>query len=131
MPRKSAAALAIWTPPEGMPKPPAPPKELTPSQARIWSDIVMSKPHDWFTGAARTLLVALVRHADTANVLAKVIDATGPDDRRYSKLLGMAGREAAAVAALASKLRLTPQNQYRADKVLPKLVATPPWGKHV
>jgi hypothetical protein len=131
MPRKSAASLAVVMPSEGRPRPPEPPSELTPSQAKIWVNIAATRPPDWFVGANATLLTALVRHAATADMLAAAINQTGPDDRRYSKLLLMMTRETAAVAQLASKLRLLPQNTYRSDKALPKVASgLKPWERH-
>jgi hypothetical protein len=132
MPRKSAAALSVLPLPEARPKPPAAPRELTPTQAKLWDDIAASKPADWFTGANAVLLVALVRHADAANTIAVLMGEADPLDKRYRMLSTMAARQTAAMAALASKLRLVPQNAYRSTQALPKVSdRVPPWGRHI
>jgi hypothetical protein len=125
--------LAVVRPAEAPPKPPAAPSELTPSQAKLWDDIVASRPFDWFTGGANAvLLVALVRHADSANVIAGLMAEADPLDRRYRLLSTMAVRQSAMVAQLASKLRLLPANLYRSTQAVPTAsTRTPPWGRHI
>jgi hypothetical protein len=133
MPRKSAAALSVLPLPETRPKPPPAPRELTPTQAKLWDDIVASRPADWFTGGANAiLLVALVRHADAANTIAGLMAEADPLDRRYRLLSVMAVRQSAMVAQLASKLRLLPANLYRSTQAVPTAsTRTPPWGRHL
>jgi hypothetical protein len=114
--RKSAAALAVI--PLGQRQRPGPPKELTPSQAETWRSIVAGLPPEWFEKVPE-LLVAYCRHVETANVIAREIDAfdksaltTATGIQRFNRLLSMGARESAVIAHLATKLRLTPQSRY-------------------
>jgi hypothetical protein len=84
---------------DAQPKPPPPPEDLTPSQAQIWRDVTANRAPDWFDGACEALLVAYCRHVDTGNVLARAINATGPEDRRYRPLLEMAARQSATMSS--------------------------------
>ena len=131
MPRKSAAGLSVIAP---QPPPyPAAPRDLTPAQAAIWDTIVRCRPVEYFDGACRDLLEAYCRHADAADVIARAINAMGPDPAapreftRYARLLAMAARESKAIMALSAKLRLAPQHVRRADQVLPKQPGRRPW----
>jgi hypothetical protein len=121
MPRKSAASLAVIPP---SPRPyPEPLAHLSAPEAAIWRTIVKCRPPDFFDAANQVLLEQYCRHAHSANVIAKAIQAI-PDPeadlRRYSKLLEMAARESKAIMALSSKLRLAVQYSVRNDKVLAK-----------
>jgi hypothetical protein len=131
MPRKSAAALAVWMPPENRPKPLAPPSDLTADQKRIWADVVSCRPADFFDGACGILLAQYCRHVTTANTLAKAINGTEPTDKRYRALLEMAARQSTMLSMLSAKLRLAPQHVRRAETRVPTLTAVPPWGKHL
>jgi hypothetical protein len=119
MPRTSAAALAVV--PLTAPKPPAPPDDLTPTQARVWQDIVATRPADHFDEGSRPLLVEYCRHCDAANAIARLIEQTDPSDLQvYGKLLGMQVRESAALSMLAAKLRLSPSSFTRVAKRVTK-----------
>ena len=68
--------------------------------------------------------MAYCRHAATAVVLAAAINAADPSDlKRYSRLLGMAVRESAALARLSAKLRLAPQGAAEIEAALKELGA--------
>jgi hypothetical protein len=119
--RKSAASLAVVRP-FFQEHRPAPPAELTPEQAEEWVAIVNAMPADWFDHAPE-LLVAHVRHVCTARLLAAQINAFDPawlasDEglKRYDKLLAMRERETKSMMSLATKMRLTQQSRYRADR---------------
>jgi hypothetical protein len=126
MPRKSAASLSVVAP---KPPPyPAAPGDFTPSQAKIWDTIVRCRPPEYFDGACRDLLEAYCRHCDAADVIARAIQKTDPEDlRRYSKLLEMGARESKAIMALSAKLRLAPQHVRRVEQVLPRQAHRRPW----
>jgi hypothetical protein len=131
MPRKSASALAVT--PITLPSRPEPPQDLTAAQAAIWRTIVRCRPPEYFDGACHALLVAYCRHAATAVVLAAAINAADPSDlKRYSRLLGMAVRESAALARLSAKLRLAPQHVRRVEQVVKSGSGRPPpWERHL
>jgi hypothetical protein len=122
--RKSAASLSVVSVLGN--ERPAPPEELTEEEAAEWRAIAGRMPADWFTRENHPLLAEYCRHIVRARDLAK--DITGfkrfpPEVRlttdgiqRYDMLLRMADRERAAMVNLATKMRLTQQSRYRADK---------------
>jgi hypothetical protein len=121
MPRKSAAALAIVTPITEH-RPP-PPEGLTEAQAEEWRAIVARMPSSWFPRETHGLLVAYVKHVSAHRVLSDLVDSFEPvwlsrDDglTRYDKLLQMREREARALSSLATRMRMTQQSQYAAQK---------------
>jgi hypothetical protein len=119
MPRKSAAALSVL-PMHAPPKPLAPPPELTKEQCRIWREVVGSRPPDFFDVACSALLVAYVRHAVRASVVAKVIEGLEPGHPRYRQLSEIAARETGMLVTLAAKLRLAPAHIRRVEQKLPQ-----------
>jgi hypothetical protein len=126
MPRRSAASLTVL-PPKPPPYPVAP-GDLTPAQTKIWDTIVRCRPPEYFDGACRDLLEAYCRHCDAADVIARAIQQTDPEDlRRFSKLCEMAARETKAIMGLSAKLRLAPQHVRRVEQVLPKQSHRRPW----
>jgi hypothetical protein len=130
MPRRSAAALSVIAP--APPPRPKVPKDLTAAQAKLWDTIVACRPPEYFDGACHHLLKEYCRHAEAADVIARAIQQTSPDDlRRYSKLLEMGARESKALMALSAKLRLAPQHVRRVEQVLPKQTPQRPWQRHV
>jgi hypothetical protein len=138
--RKSAASLAVVNVLGN--ERPAPPDELTEIQAVEWREIAARMPPDWFTRENFPLLEEYCRHIVRARVLAADITKferfpsevrlTSDGIQRYDMLLRMADRERAALLNLATKMRLTQQSRYRADKAV-KLQMAPvkPWEKYV
>jgi hypothetical protein len=94
-----------------------PPADLTDAERSAWLAITSCRPGSWFDAASVPLLTALIRHQQSANVLAGEIaqfDSTWLRDddglERYRSLLAMRERETRAMAALSRSLRLTPQS---------------------
>ena len=94
-----------------------PPADLTDVERSAWLAITSCRPGSWFDAASVPLLTALIRHQQSADVLASEIaqfdskwlrDEDGLE--RYRSLLGMRERETRAMAALSRSLRLTPQS---------------------
>jgi hypothetical protein len=116
--RKSAASLAIVSAiTESLP--PAP-DCLTDDQKAEWESITASLPAGWFKREQYGLLAAYCQHATAAKLLARMIDTYHPawlaepaGLARFDKLLGMRERETKAMAALATRMRLTQQARYQ------------------
>lgn len=94
-----------------------PPAELSDVELSAWLAITGCRPGSWFDAASAPLIMALIRHQQSADVLAVEIAEFDPkwlrDDHgleRYRSLLGMRERETRAMAALSRSLRLTPQS---------------------
>ena len=119
-----------------------PPADLTPSQQKIWREIVADLDRDWFADT-KHLLVELVAHIDFAAMLREGIEQVraqlvglvpgSREERAATKqltaLLRAHGKQSAAVAHLSTKLRLTPQSRQsarKADQVRTR-TATRPW----
>ena len=95
----------------------APPADLTDLERSAWLAITSCRPGSWFDAASVPLLTALIRHQQSADVLATEIAHFDPkwlrdEDglERYRCLLAMRERETRAMAALSRSLRLTPQS---------------------
>jgi hypothetical protein len=116
--RKSSSSLSV-VPVSTEGRRPPPPAYLDPPATKLWKAIVADSPSGWFTVAQEPLLAGFCSHASTAEFISKLIDKARPADllvdrdklRRYTRLLGMRARETAALAALATKMRLTQQAQ--------------------
>ena len=133
MPRKSAAALAIVTPITDH-RPP-PPDDLPAEQAAEWRAVVGRMPSGWFPRETFGLLRAYVGHVSTHRVLSKLVDSFEPewlsrDDglERYDQLLKMRERETRAMSSLATRMRISQGEQYRADKAAVAVAKEPPQG---
>jgi hypothetical protein len=117
--RRSAASLSVVAGSiDGRPQAPS---ELTKEQQEIWNRIVAAEPADWFkTAAAQQMLVLYCRHNSTSAKLDSVIDESWNDDEctpaQIDRLLKMRDRETRACVTIATKLRLTNQSRYTAEK---------------
>ena len=81
----------------------------------MWSEIVDSKPADWFDLDSVPVLKEYIRAALTCDSLAGVVEealAECGDARELKTILDMRDKEARRVASLATKLRLTQQSRY-------------------
>lgn len=117
--RKSGAALAVvaGTDIDGRPKPPA---DLTEFQRGVWERTVANEAADTFrTAALQQLLVEYCRHVQSADRLARMIQATerlevlsADDLEDLERMLRMRDKETKALADKATKLRLTNQSRY-------------------
>lgn len=93
------------------------PADLTAEQAEVWRGIVNSHPADWFNPGSAPVLVALCRHVVAARRVAGWLariedDKAGFLEERWLRFLARQEAESKAVAALATRLRLTPQSRY-------------------
>lgn len=111
--RKSTASLTVLKggagsriePPKGMPK----------AQRELWSEVVGSKPADWFGPDNAPLLAEYVRAVDMANKLEAQIEALmagSCEPADLKDLLNMRDKESRRVTSLATKMRLSQQSKY-------------------
>lgn len=121
--RKSAAQLTVVAGTiDGRPKPPA---ELTKQQAEVWNRVVASESSDFFRTAAvqQQLHRYCVRLSEVEWLDAQIAEGKKPESDvslpDMDRLMKMRDREDGACVTLATKLRLTNQSRYRADKVHP------------
>lgn len=119
--RKSADHLSVVAGTiDGRPKPPS---ELNQEQAEIWNRVVASESADFFRTAAvqQGLARYCVHMAEVAWIDGVIADAKTIESSKtledVDRLMKMRARETAAAVTLATKLRLTNQSRYRADKV--------------
>lgn len=130
--RKSAAEL-MASPIEAYGRQPLPP-ELSGEEAEVFLAIVNSHPAEWFEPASVPLLVQYARHIVQARRVAELLEkAVGKPKTRwdyYAALLKQQRAESAALASLATKLRLTPSSR-RNDRGNLRPIAAPsqppPW----
>jgi len=115
MARQSVAALSI-APRLKAGTPPPPPDDLVPTEQELWSEIVDSKPADWFGPDSAPILKEYVRAAVACDLLAsRVRGAMDADDAGVVKfMLDLRDKESRRAASLATKLRLTQQSRYGA-----------------
>jgi phage terminase small subunit len=117
--RKSAASLSVIAGSiDGRPKAPS---ELTKEQQEVWDRVVAAEPSDWFkTAAGQQMLAMYCRHFATAAKLDGIIQDAWDDEEttpaQVDRLLKMRDRETRACVTLATKLRLTNQSRYTAEK---------------
>jgi hypothetical protein len=110
-----------------------PPTDLTPTQRKIWREIVSAVDRDWFNDVT-PLLTELCAHIDFAasmragieQVRARLVGLPlgSKEERAMSRqlasLLRQHGKQSASIASLSTKLRLTPQSRQsarRADQI--------------
>lgn len=130
--RKSAASLELTAPaPVQTIERQRPPYDLTDEEVEVWAAVVECQPADWFTPATAPMLAQYCRHVIHARRVAELIErATADPDlsiKAYDRLLKMQERESRAIAALATKMRITQQatTNHRGNK---QITASPkPW----
>lgn len=131
--RKSAAALAIVSPVEVVPRPGAP-AELNDEQAAEWKAVVERMPADWFGRETHALLVQYCRHVVAARRIAQIIEAMenleAAEQRPfvledYDRALKMQEREGRAISSLATRMRITQQTSYDKSKKKPGATKRP------
>lgn len=92
------------------------PDDLGREAGEVWQAIVSGLPTDWFTPGSAPLLVQLCRHVvaarRVAGWLARIEEAADLDGDLWLRLLARQEAESKAIAALATRLRLTPQSRY-------------------
>jgi hypothetical protein len=111
----------------------APPKDLTPTQQKIWREYTADLDRDWFSDTSH-LLKELVCHVDYARMIAGAIEEVRAKlaelelgskehkamSRQLAGWLRAHGMQSSSIASLSTKLRLTPQSRQsarRADQV--------------
>lgn len=129
--RRSAASLAVISSGsvQAVRRPDAP-AELTDEQAGEWAAIVAALPADWFPRETHAMLAAYCRHVVALRRIGALIEQAGAGEAidldDYDKLLKMQERESRAMSSLATRMRLSQQATYSADKKKPR-AAQKPW----
>lgn len=122
--KKSDAALKLLPPVTRLNRA-DPPTELTDAQVAVWNAVVNSKPADWFPPETLPLLSAYCRACVEADRVSTLIDTFNTsclqsedesDLKRYATLIQLQDRLSQQMARLGTKMRLTQQSLYRADK---------------
>lgn len=129
--------------------PPEPPPELLPAEMAIWRRVVSDMPSDWFTSENQPLLKEFCRHSAFADALALDIAAvrTACDEIRAGSydvatrmkdlaktsaalqaLLRAHHQQTQSMGNLATKLRMTQQARYVADRAQAQSRGRPPAG---
>ena len=109
--RTSGAALAVasaapWARLE-------PPDTLTDGEAKVWREVAATKPADWFKADSAPVLEAYCQAVENYRRTAAALNqADSCDLQTYKVLSELSIKQANLVAALATKLRLTPQSRY-------------------
>ena len=95
---------------------PEPPKDLSPVEAKIWCDVVLQMPVDWFPPETHTILERYCKHVASIKFLDRVIadieNAQKPDMGKWHKAANARSRESQLIGILATKMRLTQQSSY-------------------
>lgn len=115
MPRKSAESARL-TAVTSLPLRPDPPETLSECEAKLWRDVVATKPVEWFQADSAPLLVEYCRAKSVCDRLSDLIlglDETDPKGLADLKsILDMRDKESRRLATLGCKLRLTQQSRY-------------------
>lgn len=116
MPRKSAAALAVVVPVDGvscLPQRPQPPAHLSAAAAIVWRSVTASRPAEYFDAGAVPLLAAFCVATAELHRVTEALALASPVDEleRYAKLVRASDALAGRAGMLATKLRLTPQSK--------------------
>lgn len=136
--RKSSAELSVVTP---MPnRLLAPPDDLSMQEASVWSQVVATKPADWWDAGSMPLLAqyarAVVQSDTVSDLVSKVLTnlLTDPDElARYREMRKIQSALSQEMSNLARAMRLTQQARYRADKAdttSRKASGNRPWTTH-
>jgi hypothetical protein len=92
-------------------KPPAAPRDLDATAARLWRAIAADRPVDWWTPASLRLLRRLCRTSVYAERLHDALDAAPIGSELAGALFKQVLAANASIGVMAAKLRLTVQNQ--------------------
>lgn len=115
--RKSAASLSVVRPLEnGLPQPP---ESYNEDAAALWSQMVASKPQDWWDASTLPLLDAYVKTCIEHQRISQLVEGMHPiasDDEvvAYERLHKIQDRLASQMARMATKMRLSQQSKYGA-----------------
>jgi len=123
MSRKSATALATVTNIPG--QRPEPPVDLSPRAADEWRAVVARMPFDWFTRENQALLVSYCANVCQLSLVRERLadfDVRSLRDNdglvSFEKLSRIADMHVKTLANLATRMRMTQQSRYRADKAI-------------
>lgn len=115
MPRRSAADLTVVPIGPAVHRLSAPPS-LIPEEAKVWDDVVATKPADWFQADSAPILAEYCRAVVMAARLSLMIELVlaGDDEKlaTLKDLLKMRDAESRRVMTCGTKLRLTQQARY-------------------
>lgn len=96
------------------------PAQLSKEEADVWRAVTNRMPADWFTPETVPLLTQYCRHTVRADRVAEMITLAEVDPdlglKEYDRLLKMQDRETRAIAALATKMRISQQSTYDKSK---------------
>src|SRR5262249_44724476 len=108
---KSAAELAIVTP-LGIQERVKAPHDLTDEETEFWVSVVNAEPADHFTASTVPLLVQYCRHSVESRRVSELKERAfaQKDFAMYERLLQAQARESAALAMLATKMRIAQQS---------------------
>lgn len=98
---------------------PEPPAELDADQRAVWEMTVNRLPADWFPAETHKLLTNYCRQAVTSDRLAERIaqaEREHAEPKELDLLLKMRDRELRGMSSLATRMRLTQQSSYDANK---------------
>lgn len=113
--RQSAASLMIASPADAIQivERLKPPHDLNDEEVEVWHAVVSTVPADWFDRGTAPILAQYCRHSVQARRLGEMIERATSDPeleiKDYDRLLKMQQRESAAIASLATKMRITQQ----------------------
>ena len=110
--RKSLASLSVITP--SVVRRVEPPADLTEAEADLFSQIVATKPADWWTVDNAPLLVEYVRALTMLDLLAAQIRGALKDGEAATikDLMKLRDMESRRAMSLATKMRLSQQSTY-------------------
>ena len=110
MAKPSAESLSIAA--VSIPVRPDPPAELTPYEAKVWNDVVSTKPPEWFESDSYPLLkaycIAAGRHYEIGLEIKNHL-IQSPEARDLMRLEDMYAKQ---LKGLATSMRLTQQSRY-------------------
>ena len=125
----SAAALELVSRPSRTGDRPVPPADLTAEQAEEWQAIVARCPVDWFPRETYPLLAQYCRSAVSLRWLAKLRDRLEQANRfnleEYVEVSKLIRGEAAVIASLATKMRLSQHASYDRKKAKGPTIPAP------
>jgi hypothetical protein len=108
-----------------------PPSELTDEEVEVWVSVVDTEAADWFSPSTAPLLTQYCRHVVSARQISELKERAVKemDLATLDKFQQMLARETAALAMLATKMRIAQQSttNHRGNKT--KAQAKPLWER--
>lgn len=112
---------------------PEPPRELTPEQRIEWMQVVNAVRADWFGQETLALLTQYCKHVVTARHIGELVTRLEAekeiDVQDYERLLKMQERETRIIASCMTRMRLTQQSTYNAQKTKGQAKVKSPWDQ--